>query len=215
MKNNKVYFTHFIRCYSLSVIPQGRKQHGYSWKWLCCHSGSKFSLFYIIPWISSAEDFLSCSSSVTFFIYMQHVSMFNIINKWISSEGKDFLTLQFLQCKLTLEASLTFEWLQRFLGLDRERFVSVLMEYRQFLWSKVLSEQWAWLDASSGDRPAVLGSGYKTQLCWKTSASRGNCAVYTCVVSYLFEELIHEVVPVDLHHLLIVVAVLGLQTDRK
>lgn len=37
---------------------------------------------------------------------------------------------------------------------------------------------------------------------------RHTCA---CVaVSYLFEELIHEVVPVHLHHLLIVVAVLSL-----
>lgn len=34
-------------------------------------------------------------------------------------------------------------------------------------------------------------------------------------VSHLLEELIHEVVPVHLHHLLIVIAVLSLQTHRK
>ena len=37
----------------------------------------------------------------------------------------------------------------------------------------------------------------------------------TCVRSHLLEELVHEVVPVDLHHLLIVIAVLSLQTHRK
>lgn len=57
-------------------------------------------------------------------------------------------------------------------------------------------------ESNAGNMTSIVAAG----LCARV------CAV---AVSYLFEELIHEVVPVDLHHLLIIIAVLSLQPDRE